>query len=134
GDESMSEDQPELARCINLGNMLEAPTEGECGVRVQEPWLQLIADAGFDTVRIPIRWSAHAAAEPPYTIDEAFFARVDEVVGWVLDAGLQAIINIHHYEEIHTDPEAHHARLVALWEQISTHYQAYPNTLLFEVM
>src|SRR5690606_31004453 len=95
---------------------------------------QLIADAGFDTVRIPIRWSAHAAAEPPYTIDEAFFARVDEVVGWVLDAGLQAIINIHHYEEIHTDPEAHHARLVALWEQISTHYQAYPNTLLFEVM
>jgi endoglucanase len=134
GDESMSEVQPELARCINLGNMLEAPAEGEWGLRVQEPWLQIIADAGFDTVRIPIRWSAHAAAEPPYTIDEAFFARVDEVVGWALDAGLQAIINIHHYEEIHADPEAHRARLVALWEQISTHYQTYPNTLLFEVM
>lgn len=132
-EESMA-DQPALARCINLGNMLEAPTEGEWGLRVQEPWLQIIADAGFDTVRIPIRWSAHAAIEEPYTIDEAFFARVDEVVGWALDAGLQAIINIHHYEEIHANPEAHRARLVALWEQISAHYQDYPNSLLFEVM
>lgn len=125
---------PDIARCINLGNMLEAPTEGEWGLRVQEPWLQIIADAGFDTVRIPIRWSAHAADEAPYTIDDAFFERVDAVVGWALDAGLQAIVNIHHYEEIMPDPEGHHDRLLGLWAQIADHYQDYPQTLIFEIL
>lgn len=122
------------ARCVNLGNMLEAPTEGAWGLRVREEWLQMIADGGFDTVRIPIRWSAHADKEAPYTIDEQFLARVDEVVGWALDAGLQAIINIHHYEEIMQRPAEHRERLLALWQQIAAHYQDYPDTLIFETL
>ena len=36
--------------------------------------------AGFDSVRIPIKWSAHAAKTAPYTIDPAFMDRVDHVV------------------------------------------------------
>jgi endoglucanase len=122
------------ARCINLGNMLEAPNEGEWGLHVQEEWLQIIADAGFDTVRIPISWSTHSDTEAPYTIDEQFFARVDEVVGWVLDADLQAIINIHHFAEIMRRPAANHDRLLALWRQIAEHYRDYPDTLMFEVL
>jgi endoglucanase len=130
-----SGDQPPLpARCINLGNMLEAPTEGAWGLRGQAEWLPLIADAGFDTVRIPINWSAHASAAAPYTIQPQFFERVDEVIGWSLDAGLQTIINIHHYEGIMEQPEAHRERLLALWEQIAARYQDYPPTLLFEAL
>ena len=62
-------------RCINLGNTLEAPVEGEWGFIIAESDMQTIAAAGFDTVRIPIRWSVHAADEAPYTIDAEFFAR-----------------------------------------------------------
>jgi endoglucanase len=128
------EDGPALARCINLGNMLEAPNEGEWGLRVREAWLGRIAEAGFDTVRIPINWSSHAEWEAPYTIDPVFMARIDEVVGWTLDAGLQAIINIHHYNDIMEHPATEYDRLKALWEQIAEHYQDYPNTLVFETL
>src|SRR4030042_4526719 len=55
-----------LGRGINLGNALEAPQEGDWGVVLQEEYFSLIREAGFDTVRVPIRWSAHALAEPPY--------------------------------------------------------------------
>ena len=53
-----------LGRGVNLGNMLEAPYEGAWGLTVQESDLALIKVKGFDTVRIPIRWSAHAGIAP----------------------------------------------------------------------
>lgn len=123
-----------IQECLNLGNMLEAPREGEWGLRVQRDYLPIIAAAGFDTVRIPIRWSAHAEEQAPYTLDPAFFARIDEVVGWALASDLQVVLNIHHYEAIMTDPEAHFPRLLALWLQIAEHYASYPNTVMFELL
>ena len=54
----------ELGRGVNLGNALEAPVEGEWGVVLQEEYFDLIADQGFDSVRIPIRWSAHVMMAP----------------------------------------------------------------------
>ena len=47
-----------LGRGVNLGNALEAPVEGEWGVTLREEYFRLIREAGFDAVRIPIRWSA----------------------------------------------------------------------------
>ena len=65
-----------LGRGMNLGNALEAPNEGDWGMKVEEEYLKAIADAGFQTVRLPVKWSAHAMKEPPYTIDPKFLARV----------------------------------------------------------
>jgi endoglucanase len=123
-----------LGRGVNLGNALEAPSEGEWGVTLQEEYFRLIKDAGFDAVRIPIRWSAHAALSEPYNIDPAFFGRVDWAVDQALSNGLLAVINIHHYEQIMQDPQEHRARFLALWEQIAEHYQDHPGDLLFEVL
>jgi len=36
-----------LARTINLGNMLEAPQEGEWGLTCEESYFSIIAVAGF---------------------------------------------------------------------------------------
>ena len=96
-----AQDMPTIQRCINLGNALEAPNEGDWGFIIRQSDLETIAEAGFDTVRIPIRWSAHADTEFPYTIDRDFFARIDEVVGWALEAELQVIIDLHHYVRNH---------------------------------
>jgi endoglucanase len=123
-----------LGRGVNLGNALEAPSEGEWGVTLQEEYFQLVRDAGFDAVRIPIRWSAHAALSEPYAIDPAVFDRVDWAVDQVLSNGLLAVINIHHYEEIMQDPQEHRERFLGLWEQIAEHYQDHPGDLLFEVL
>ena len=49
-----------LGRGMNLGNALEAPTEGDWGITLQADNFKKIKDAGFQSVRIPIRWSAHA--------------------------------------------------------------------------
>lgn len=124
----------QLGRGVNLGNALEAPTEGEWGVVLKEEYFQLIKDAGFDSVRIPVRWSSHALAKEPYTIDSEFFARVDWAVNQALSCGLPVILNIHHYRELYTDPMPHKARFLGLWKQIAEHYKSYPDTLLLEIL
>jgi endoglucanase len=123
-----------LARTVNIGNALEAPNEGEWGVTIQEEYFQIIHEAGFTAVRLPVRWSAHALEEAPYTMDPAFFQRVDQVIHEALTAGLVVIVNMHHYEEMALDADSHEARFITLWGQIAEHYKSYPNALLFEPM
>lgn len=123
-----------LARTVNIGNALEAPTEGEWGVTIKDEYFHIIHDAGFTAVRLPVRWSAHALKDAPYTIDAAFFDRVDHVVNQALSQNLTVIVNVHHYEEMALGAKGHQARFVALWKQIAEHYKSYPNGLLFEPM
>ncbi|MBO3839826.1 MAG: glycoside hydrolase family 5 protein [Thermoproteota archaeon] len=123
-----------MRRGINIGNALEAPQEGAWGVYIEDEYFRIIKEAGFDTVRIPIRWSVHAESYPPYRIYEDFFQRVDHVVSKALEQNLITIINIHHYEEIMYNPEYHRERFIAIWRQIAEHYKDYPETLCFELL
>src|SRR5262249_31371425 len=93
-------DCKQISRGVNFGNALEAPNEGEWGVTIKEEYFDAIAKAGFNSVRVPIRWSAHAEKEAPYTIDAKFFARIDWVIEQALSHRLAVIINVHHYEEM----------------------------------
>jgi endoglucanase len=122
-----------LTRGVNLGNALEAPNEGEWGVVLQDSYFKLIRDAGFDAVRIPVRWSAHAARAEPYTIDPAFFERIDWAVGQALDHGLIAVVDMHHYDELDQRPRTQETRFLALWKQIAERYRSYPPELVFEL-
>lgn len=127
------EQQRRLGRGLNIGNCLEAPSEGAWGVRIREGDFANIRRAGFDSVRIPVRWSAHAAAEAPHAIDPAFAARVEQVVRDALSAGLAVVLNVHHYEELDREPIAHRARLVAIWRQISERFRGFPDELQLEI-
>jgi len=124
----------ELQRGVNMGNMLEAPNEGDWGLRVQEEYFDLIKDAGFDFVRLPVRWSTHAEADSPYLITPAFFTRVDQVVDWAVERNLTVIVDFHHYEEMMTDPWGNKDRYLGIWKQVAEHYQAYPSSVLFELL
>ncbi len=123
-----------IGRGINLGNALEAPNEGDWGVVLQPDYFKAIAQAGFNSVRIPIRWSNHALADSPYTIDRTFFERVDWAIDQAERNNLLAIINIHHYEEIFEQPEAQKTRFLALWQQIGHRYKNKPPELIFEIL
>ncbi|MEN9855761.1 MAG: hypothetical protein RLZZ157_887, partial [Pseudomonadota bacterium] len=124
-----------VKRCINVGGSLEPEVEaGWFNYRIRRGDFDIIAQAGFDSVRIPITWSAHASKQAPYTIYPAFFARVDEVVGWALQAGLHVIIDEHHYNALFKDPDAHEARLEGLWVQIANRYRNMPPSLMFEII
>ncbi len=121
-------------RGVNLGNALDAPKEGDWGVRLKEEYFTAIKEAGFDSVRIPIRWSTHAAASAPFKIDAAFFARVDWAVNQSLQRRLIPIVNVHHYDELFQSPDAHRTRFLALWQQIAEHYRSFPPALVFELL
>lgn len=123
-----------IGRAVNLGNALEAPNEGEWGVTLQAEYFPLIKNAGFTAVRIPVRFSAHAASDAPYTIDPVFLARVDWAVKNALDQGLVAIVDMHHYLEIFDKPSDHEARFLAIWKQLAEHYQNYSPDVYFELL
>jgi endoglucanase len=123
-----------LGRGINLGNALEAPREGAWGLTLKAEDFRAIKKAGFDSVRIPIRWSAHAGQKAPYTVDPAFFKRVDWAIDQALDNKLTVVINDHHNEEVFRDPTKYGPRLEALWKQIAHRYHDRSDRLYFELL
>jgi aryl-phospho-beta-D-glucosidase BglC (GH1 family) len=125
-----------LGKGLNLGNWLEAPSEGAWGVYVEAKDFAVIADKGFESVRIPIRWSGagRVATDSPYTVSPAFFERVDFAIDNALKNGLHAVINCHHYNELFSDPAAHQDRFLAIWRQVADRYRDYPDSLAFEIL
>jgi endoglucanase len=94
----------------------------------------MIAGAGLDHVRLPVRFSAHALSAPPYTVDHAFFERVDWAIDQASARGLSVIVDFHHYEEMATEPDAHADRFVGIWRQVAARYAGRPDTVAFELL
>jgi endoglucanase len=121
---------------INLGNTLEAlPTETSWG---NPPTAQKVMDAykaaGFNSVRIPVAWLAHADAQD--RIDPAWMARVKQVVDHARRAGLYVMINTHWdggwlNHTTYDKQAALNARLARLWTQIANAFKDYDEHLLF---
>jgi endoglucanase len=103
-------------------------------------------------VRIPVTWSLHTGPGPDFSIDPSWLKRVAEVVDYVRDAGMYAIINVHHdgadgFERVgwlslndaagaitEENNQAVRARFVAVWGQVAASFAAYGEELLFESM
>ena len=130
--ESANQFNQKMGSGINLGNALDAPKEGEWGVVLQADYFALIKSAGFSHVRVPIRWSAHAGSDAPYTIEPEFFQRVDWVVKQSRANGLKMVLNMHHYDEFENDPDAHSKRFLAMWHQIAEHFSGEGDDVSFE--
>jgi endoglucanase len=133
-----------MGRGINFGNMLDAPKEGAWGLRVEDRFIDLVGAPGFvQSVRLPVRWSNHAAADAQAAIDPAFMARVDSVVRRLLDKGVTVVLNMHHYRQLDgdpldpaeaaVDPSVVDLRLLAMWRQIARHFAAFDQRLVFEI-
>ncbi len=138
----------------NLGNALDAPGDETAwgNPRITPQLLQTIAELGFDLVRIPVTWSPHIGDGPDYQIDPAWMDRVEEVVGYARDAGLYAIINVHHdgahnFEEVvwlklkdeqgnvtEENNRAVEQQFVAVWKQIAERFADAGEFLIFESM
>jgi endoglucanase len=122
-----------LGKGMNISD-LEAPKLGQWGIVIHKYYFKIIKNAGFNSVRIPIRWEAHAMSSAPYTINPKFFKTVDRVIKWAFDYKLAVVINIHHYPALQHNPASQKEEFLSLWKQISTHYKNYPDTLYFEIL
>jgi aryl-phospho-beta-D-glucosidase BglC (GH1 family) len=124
----------------NLGNSLDAVGEDETAwgnPRITPELLDAIRAEGFNSIRIPITWSAHQDEAAPYAIDADYLARVREVVDLALEDGFYVLINVHHdsWQWVNTMPTQHDqvlARYDAAWTQISEAFADAPPQLVFE--
>lgn len=51
-------------------------------------------NAGFNAVRVPVTWKDHMDNEG--NVNKSWVDRVEEIVDYVLDAGMYCILNVHH--------------------------------------
>ena len=100
----------------NLGNTLDAVwwtggTDGRdwrawetgWGQPVTSPELMtMMKNAGFGAIRVPVTWGVHMDADG--VVFAEWMNRVNEIVDYVLNAGMYCIINIHH--DTGADPDA----------------------------
>lgn len=134
----------------NLGNSLDA-VGGETAwgnPAITQALILAVKAAGFKSIRIPITWRQHYGAGPTYTVDSTWMARVQQVVDWTVDAGLYAIINMHHDGGGDTTAAVDPAWLRAastsydvviekyrtLWAQIAERFEGYSDYVVFESM
>lgn len=122
-----------VKNCINMGNALEAPYEGEYDGYVIRPQdMAIVANAGFDTIRLPVRWDTHASTAFPYTIERAHFTRVREVIAQAQAQNLNIILDLHHFEDLVADLDANRDRYLKLWEQIAAEFADLSDSVYFE--
>ena len=140
----------------NLGNAFECSAPGQDGesmqigipdgsIHAETAWgspvvtkkmIQAVKKAGFNAIRIPIRWQCHITNAQAMSIDKAWIARIKEVVGWCLDNGLKVIINVHHEKWLEGRPtyqykEENCQKLALLWMNIASEFANYDSRLAF---
>jgi len=130
----------------NLGNTLDCyEAEKELSAENAEThWgnpvttkemIDTVKQAGFNAVRIPVSWTNHILDDD--TIDPEWLDRVNEVVDYVIDNDMYAIINVHHDDYTWLNPVKSEEKTVTerytrIWEQISERFKDYDYHLLFE--
>ena len=110
------------------------------GQSVTKPELmQMMKDAGFGAIRIPVTWGPHM--DESGKVYDSWMDRVHEIVDYVLDAGMYCIINLHH--DTGEDKDAwvvadmdiynkNRNRYIYLWKQVAEEFNDYDHRLLFE--
>ena len=134
----------------NLGNQLEAntnkvPDETAWGnPKVSETLIKLVKDQGFKTVRIPVSYLSKIGEAPDYKIDEAWLDRIQEVVDYVVNNDMFAIINMHgdgYYTIdgawllcVDENQDEIKDKYEKVWKQIAERFKDYDQHLIFESM
>jgi aryl-phospho-beta-D-glucosidase BglC (GH1 family) len=98
--------------------------------------INAVADAGFNTVRIPCAWDTHAN-QSTLQIDPTYMARVKQVVDWCYAKNLYVIINCH-WDGGWLDSNISDTvnstvtmKMNAYWTQIANTFRNYDSHLLF---
>ncbi|WP_242642253.1 cellulase family glycosylhydrolase [Lentzea alba] len=122
----------------NLGNTLDSTGSDETSwgnPRITEALLDNVKAQGFKSIRLPVTWSAHLAANG--TIETAYLDRVKEVVRWALARNLYVMVNIHHdsWQWINAMPANRTGvlnRFNTVWTQLAAAFRDFGSKLSLE--
>ncbi|MBP2631292.1 MAG: endoglucanase [Firmicutes bacterium] len=132
---TMSTTEPlPFKKLMNIGNALEAPKDMLWDVTLHDNYFTLIKQAGFDGVRLPVRFSDYAKDQPNAQLDELFMKKLDAHIQFALKEHLYIILDFHHFNELMAEPEKYHDLFLSIWQQLAHRYKDYPAQLVFEVL
>lgn len=121
----------------NLGNTLESSNNETYwgNPKTTKAMIDDIADKGFTTLRVPVRWDDHYSNASKYIIDDSYMDRVETVVNYGLANDMYVIVNIHHNDLQTMLPNTKRVseELVAVWKQIAERFKKYGDKLIFEI-
>ena len=133
----------------NLGNSLEGSNSD--GTVNEKAWgnpkttmklLQAVKKAGFKGVRIPISYLN--AIDGNNQVDDAYMARITQVVNYAYNLGMYVVINIHNdgvptvtgswinIDATGAEFEAVRNKFAAVWADIANNFKGYDQRLIFE--
>jgi len=143
----------------NLGNTLDAVnnwSDKNHPVAEEGCWYNIpkanqaifngVKERGFKIVRIPCTWTGHIGPAPDYKVSQDRLRRVAEVACYARDAGLKAIINLHHDDSedwggwlLLENAAANQNDQITdkfekVWTQIAEYFKDYGDWLIFESM
>ncbi|MCT4542198.1 MAG: glycoside hydrolase family 5 protein [Vallitalea sp.] len=121
-------------KCMNIGNALDSPKNIKWDVELKNEYFDLIKNAGFDSVRIPVRFSDYAKDQPNYKLEENFMKEVDEYIDYAISKDLVVILDLHHFSELMKEPDKYKNCFLRIWEQLSQRYQNHSDKLVFEIL
>ncbi|ALO36694.1 hypothetical protein CMT41_12815 [Colwellia sp. MT41] len=126
----------EMGIGINLGNTLDAPTEGSWAPAAEEQFIIDFKEAGFKHVRIPVTWHERTDSSAPYQVDAAEMDRVETIVDWALQQELYVILNAHHDNWLKDNyaSQSNRNRFDSIWLQIVERFKYKSAKLLFEIL
>ena len=104
--------------------------------RVSRKTIKAVKDAGFNAIRIPIRWQCHITNPNAMSIDKAWMKRIKEVVNWCLENDMKVIINTHHDQWLEGRPKYQYKqencqKLALLWFNIASEFKEYDYRVAF---
>ncbi len=102
---------------------------------IQDEWFTIVKTAGFNSIRLPVRWNQTAENVAPYTLQAARVAGVKDDIRIANSLGMPVIINVHHYLELYADPAGQEAKFFGIWRQIAEEFKDFSNdSLVFEIL
>ena len=119
-----------LRRGMNLGNGWEA-APGTWGRLFVPAQVDLIAEQGFDHIRVPVAWHHHLENGK---VREAFFEEIEPVLQRAIDRQLGVILNWHHFNALCESPAEHRQTFLDVWKALAARYHAWPPSLILELL
>ena len=102
---------------------------------IDDKWFEVAKAAGFQSIRMPVRWNQTALHEPPYTLQAERVEGVKRHVKIANGLGMPVIINQHHFNELYDNPEKYMAAFYGIWENVAEEFKDFDNdSLIFEVL
>jgi aryl-phospho-beta-D-glucosidase BglC (GH1 family) len=124
-----------LGRGINFGNSWESEGSNDCAWSncIQDGWFKIARDAGFNSIRLPVRWEIDADYNG--NLSSSRLAGVKEDINLALAQGFVVIVNAHHHNTLNdaaanysSNPSKYNTekqKFLKMWKKIASEMNSY---------